>query len=77
MNVNSICYVVVVHEVSYLTNFIIGKLYLTISVFGGLVESVRRLIFKIVKLADDVKDFQVLPGIWVVERTFGWLDIAF
>ena len=30
-------------------------------------------IFEIVKRADDVKGFQVLPHRWVVERTFAWL----
>jgi putative transposase len=34
----------------------------------------RRLRMEIVKRADDVKGFKVLPRRWVVERTFGWLS---
>jgi len=30
-------------------------------------------LFEIVKRADDVKGFQILPHRWVVERTFAWL----
>jgi Transposase DDE domain len=31
------------------------------------------IVLEIVKRADDVTGFQVLPRRWVVERTFGWL----
>ena len=31
------------------------------------------ILLEIVKRADDVKGFKVLPRRWVVERTFGWL----
>jgi putative transposase len=30
-------------------------------------------LFEIVKRADDVKGFQILPHRWIVERTFAWL----
>jgi putative transposase len=30
-------------------------------------------VFEVVKRADDVKGFQILPRRWVVERTFAWL----
>jgi putative transposase len=37
------------------------------------VDSVCGWMLEIVKLSDDIKDFQVLPRRWVVECTFGWL----
>lgn len=43
---------------------------------GALVEWVHSTfgwILEIVKRSDDVKEFQVLPHRWIVERTFGWL----
>lgn len=36
-------------------------------------RSRNRLKMEIVKRADDVRGFKVLPRRWVVERTFGWL----
>lgn len=35
----------------------------------------RRLRMEIVKRNDDVKGFKLLPRRWVVERTFGWLNL--
>ena len=43
---------------------------------GELVDWVKVVcgwVLEIVKRRDNVKDFQVLPHRWIVERTFGWL----
>ena len=43
---------------------------------GQLVESVAAMLgwtLAIVKRADDLRGFRVLPKRWIVERTFGWL----
>jgi transposase len=36
-------------------------------------EQTLGIVLEIIKRADDVHGFQVLPRRWVVERTFGWL----
>ncbi len=44
---------------------------------GKLIQWVKdtfECILEIVKRSDDVKDFQVLPRRWVVERTFAWIS---
>ena len=38
-------------------------------------RSTRRLRMEIVKRTDDMKGFKVLPKRWIVERTFGWLNL--
>lgn len=38
------------------------------------VQRMCHWVLSIVKRADDMKGFQVLPRRWVVERTFGWLN---
>lgn len=43
---------------------------------GKLVEWVKRTcgwVLEIVKRRDNIREFQVLPHRWIVERTFGWL----
>ncbi|SDU42654.1 putative transposase [Desulfobacula phenolica] len=44
---------------------------------GKLIQWVKENIdldLEIVKRSDDIKGFHVLPRLWVVERTFGWLN---
>lgn len=38
-------------------------------------RSARGVRMEIVKRSDDVKRFKVLPKRWIVERTFGWLNL--
>jgi putative transposase len=43
---------------------------------GKLIEWVKKTcgwVLEIVKRRDNIREFQVLPHKWIVERTFGWL----